>query len=84
MGVLSQAVRQFSNSSETPADIQDFSYGVSRVYSQQCGYVLADAQSAQNNLLQLLRVTRTSELDPEAGRTTRSVFVTWSSVTFNL
>ncbi|KAL2356650.1 Rec8 like protein-domain-containing protein [Cryomyces antarcticus] len=43
-------------------------YGVSRVYSQQCGYVLVDAQTAQNNMRALLRVIKTAELDPEAGR----------------
>ncbi|KAI9873277.1 MAG: hypothetical protein M1830_000588, partial [Pleopsidium flavum] len=43
-------------------------YGVSRVYSQQCGYVLADAQSAQNNMRALLKVIRTAQLDPDAGK----------------
>ncbi|KAF2098118.1 hypothetical protein NA57DRAFT_76913 [Rhizodiscina lignyota] len=43
-------------------------YGVSRVYSQQCGYVLTDAQTAQNHMRALLSVVRTAELDPEAGR----------------
>ncbi|KAI9765927.1 MAG: hypothetical protein M1840_007068 [Geoglossum simile] len=45
-------------------------YGVSRVYSQQCGYILADAQSAQNNIRSLLRTltSRGRELDPEAGK----------------
>lgn len=44
------------------------SYGVSRVYSQQCGYVLTDAQTAQSNMRQLLKSLRTSELDLEAGK----------------
>ncbi|MCJ1393678.1 hypothetical protein MMC18_006554 [Xylographa bjoerkii] len=43
-------------------------YGVSRVYSQQCFYVLVDAQNTQNNMRTLLKVVRTSELDPEAGK----------------
>ncbi|TKA65669.1 hypothetical protein B0A49_04986 [Cryomyces minteri] len=43
-------------------------YGVSRVYSQQCGYVLVDAQTAQNSMRALLRVIKTAELDPEVGR----------------
>ncbi|MCJ1434419.1 hypothetical protein MMC27_003787 [Xylographa pallens] len=43
-------------------------YGVSRVYSQQCFYVLVDAQNAQNNMRTLLKVVKTSELDPEAGK----------------
>ena len=45
-----------------------FSYGVSRVYSQQCGYVLTDAQTAQSNMRQLLKSLRTSELDLQAGK----------------
>ena len=45
-----------------------YSYGVSRVFSQQCGYVLSDAQVAQNNMRALLKAVRTSELDPDAGK----------------
>jgi len=44
------------------------SYGISRVYSQQCGYVLADAQTAQSNIRALLKIVRTAQLDPEAGK----------------
>ncbi|TAQ89837.1 hypothetical protein B7494_g1835 [Chlorociboria aeruginascens] len=43
-------------------------FGVSRVYSQQCGYVLADTQAAQNSMRALLKVVRDHGLDPEAGR----------------
>ncbi|KAI9737866.1 MAG: hypothetical protein M1834_009236 [Cirrosporium novae-zelandiae] len=43
-------------------------FGVSRVYSQQCGYVLADAQAAQNNMRALLKVIKNTGLDPEAGK----------------
>ncbi|KAI9852801.1 MAG: hypothetical protein M1838_005022 [Thelocarpon superellum] len=43
-------------------------YGVSRVYSQQCGYVLVDVQAASNHLRALLKTTRDAELDPEAGK----------------
>ena len=45
-----------------------YSYGVSRVFSQQCGYVLSDAQVAQSNMRALLKAVRTSELDPDAGK----------------
>lgn len=44
------------------------SYGVARVYSQQCGYILSDAQAAQSNMRILLEAVRTAELDPNAGR----------------
>lgn len=45
-----------------------YSYGVSRVFSHQCGYVLSDAQIAQSNMRALLKAVRTSELDPNAGK----------------
>ncbi|KAL9639966.1 MAG: hypothetical protein Q9164_000595 [Protoblastenia rupestris] len=43
-------------------------YGVSRVYSQQYGYILSDAQVAQSNIRALVKAIRTSELDPNAGK----------------
>lgn len=42
------------------------SYGVSRVYDQQCGYVLSDAQAAQLKMRDLLKVTRNNDLDSSA------------------
>ena len=44
------------------------SYGVSSVYLQQCGYVLADAQAAQNSLRALIKSSRNDDLDLEAGK----------------
>ena len=41
---------------------------MSRVYSQKCLYVLVDAQATQNNMKTLLKVIKTSELDPDAGK----------------
>ena len=38
-------------------------YGVVRVYSQQCEYVLQDAQTAQTNIRTLFRVCKTNTLD---------------------
>jgi meiotic recombination protein REC8 len=43
-----------------------FSYGVARVYSQQCGYVLQDAQTAQSHLRALFKIVRRAELDLDA------------------
>ncbi|KAI9682535.1 MAG: hypothetical protein M1829_000328 [Trizodia sp. TS-e1964] len=43
-------------------------FGVTRVYSQQCGYVLADAQSAHNAIKAQMRVMRSSELDLDGTR----------------
>lgn len=45
-----------------------YSFGVSCVFSQQCGYVLSDAQIAQSNMRALLKAVRTSELDSNAGK----------------
>jgi len=45
---------------------EDYSYGVSRVYDQQCGYVLHDAQLAQNNMRQLLKIMKNNDLEPAA------------------
>ncbi|KAF1916980.1 Rec8 like protein-domain-containing protein [Ampelomyces quisqualis] len=43
-------------------------YGVSRVYLQQCGYVLSDAQNAHNNMVMMLRTVKNHALDPDAGK----------------
>ncbi|KAK4550788.1 hypothetical protein LTR36_000368 [Oleoguttula mirabilis] len=47
-------------------------YGVARVYSQQCGYVLTDAETARNNMRAVFKVLRTSALDAEGGHKGRS------------
>ncbi|RDW92560.1 hypothetical protein BP5796_01954 [Coleophoma crateriformis] len=44
-------------------------YGVSRVYSQQVGYVLADTQTAQNTIRALMKISSSNALDPGAGKT---------------
>ncbi|KAF1942013.1 hypothetical protein EJ02DRAFT_512039 [Clathrospora elynae] len=43
-------------------------YGVSRVYLQQCGYVLSDAQNAHNAMRMMLRTVKNAALDPNAGK----------------
>ncbi|KAF2464897.1 uncharacterized protein BDR25DRAFT_296064 [Lindgomyces ingoldianus] len=43
-------------------------YGVSRVYLQQCGYVLSDAQNAENSMRMMLKVMKNAGLDPDAGK----------------
>ncbi|KAK6442416.1 R8 protein [Oleoguttula sp. CCFEE 5521] len=47
-------------------------YGVTRVYAQQCGYVLTDAENAKNNMRAMLKVMRTSQLDAEGGNKARA------------
>lgn len=47
------------------------SYGVARVYAQQCGYVLADAEAARNNLRAISRVIKQAELGPEGANKAR-------------
>jgi meiotic recombination protein REC8 len=44
------------------------SYGVSRVYDQQCYYVLSDAQAAQTHIRTMLRTHQNNDLDPGAGK----------------
>lgn len=48
-------------------------YGVSKVYAQQCSYVLADAQTAQKNIRALMKVVLNTEIDC-GGAKGRSVF----------
>ncbi|KAL8949608.1 MAG: hypothetical protein Q9222_004293 [Ikaeria aurantiellina] len=43
-------------------------YGVSRVYLQQCGYILSDAENARANMKILSKILRTASLDPNAGK----------------
>jgi meiotic recombination protein REC8, fungi type len=38
-------------------------YGISRIHLQQCGYVLADAQSVQNSIRHLLAAVRPDNID---------------------
>jgi meiotic recombination protein REC8, fungi type len=45
-----------------------FSYGVSRVYSQQCGYVLSDLQNFRDKMKGAETVLRDMEIDLEVGR----------------
>ncbi|CAG7560787.1 unnamed protein product [Fusarium equiseti] len=46
-------------------------YGVSRVYSQQCHYVLSDAEKTQSNMMTFFRAMNTNETDPSAGKAKR-------------
>lgn len=43
-------------------------YGVSRVYVQQCGYVLSDAENAFHSMHKVLQAVKDAALDPEAGK----------------
>ncbi|KAF5019298.1 hypothetical protein F66182_8691 [Fusarium sp. NRRL 66182] len=43
-------------------------YGVSRVFAQQCRYVLSDAEKTQSDMMAFFRVMDTSETDPRAGK----------------
>ncbi|KAF9887965.1 hypothetical protein FE257_009487 [Aspergillus nanangensis] len=43
-------------------------YGVSRVYSQQCGYTLTDVQSMHDRMRTMLRAVPGAALDPTAGK----------------
>lgn len=43
-------------------------YGVSRVYNQQCGYALTDAQAIRDRMRTMLKVIQGNGLDPDAGK----------------
>ncbi|KAF2748958.1 hypothetical protein M011DRAFT_475716 [Sporormia fimetaria CBS 119925] len=43
-------------------------YGVSRVYLEQCGYVLSDAENAHTAMRMMLKVLKNADLDPNAGK----------------
>jgi hypothetical protein len=45
------------------------SYGVSRVYNQQCGYTLLDTQAMHDKMVSKLKIIQGSGLDPTAGQT---------------
>ncbi|KAL7621560.1 R8 protein [Parahypoxylon ruwenzoriense] len=44
-------------------------YGVSRVYNQQCAYMLADVQKIQMHMHLFFKQFGTNQLDPDAGQT---------------
>lgn len=44
-------------------------YGVSRVYHQQCGYTLLDAQAMHDKMFSMLKMLPGGGLDPQAGKT---------------
>ncbi len=43
-------------------------YGVSRVFSQQCGYILNDAEKVQSDMLLYYRSLQQSDVDLHAGK----------------
>ncbi|KAL4865822.1 hypothetical protein BDV12DRAFT_199791 [Aspergillus spectabilis] len=43
-------------------------YGVSRVYSQQCGYTLLDVQAMHDRMRQMMKSLPSGGLDPSAGK----------------
>lgn len=43
-------------------------YGVSRVYQQQCTYMLTDVEKVQSHMQTFFRVWGTSSIDPQAGK----------------
>ncbi|KAF7550667.1 hypothetical protein G7Z17_g5541 [Cylindrodendrum hubeiense] len=59
-------------------------YGVSRVFSQQCHYVLSDAEKTQSDMLTFFRVMQTSELDPKAGKAKRHQITLQDDPSFDL
>ncbi|PNY27195.1 Meiotic recombination protein rec8 [Tolypocladium capitatum] len=59
-------------------------YGVSRVFAQQCGYMLSDAEKTQSDMMTFFRVLQTSETDPRAGKTKRHLIMLQDDPAFDL
>ncbi|PGH07450.1 hypothetical protein GX51_01751 [Blastomyces parvus] len=57
-------------------------YGVSRVYNQQCGYALMDAQAMRDKMQVMFREIRSTGLDPDAGKAKPSQLVLPDDPTF--
>ena len=49
---------------------------MSRVYNQQCGYTLMDAQTMHDRMKSILKVIHGAAIDPAAGRA-RCVLYPW-------
>ncbi|KAJ4254313.1 R8 protein [Fusarium torreyae] len=58
-------------------------YGVSRVFAQQCRYVLSDAEKTQADMMTFFRVMNTSETDPRAGKAKRHQITLQDDPTFD-
>ncbi|CAI6096645.1 unnamed protein product [Clonostachys chloroleuca] len=58
-------------------------YGVSRVFSQQCNYVLSDAERTQTEMVSYFKSMQQSETDPQAGKTKRHNIVLEDDPTFD-
>ena len=43
-------------------------YGVTRIYNQQCGYTLLDAQSMRDRMVSMLKLMSGGGLDPNVGK----------------
>ncbi|PHH84299.1 hypothetical protein CDD83_2182 [Cordyceps sp. RAO-2017] len=59
-------------------------FGVSRVFSEQCRYVLSDASKTQSDMMTFFRVLQTSETDPKAGKTKRHLIMLQDDPSFDL
>ncbi|RCI08799.1 hypothetical protein L249_4656 [Ophiocordyceps polyrhachis-furcata BCC 54312] len=59
-------------------------YGVSRVFSEQCRYVLSDAEKTQSDMMTFFRALQTNETDPQAGKTKRHLIVLQDDPSFDL
>ncbi|KAB5528826.1 putative sister chromatid cohesion protein [Coniochaeta sp. 2T2.1] len=59
-------------------------YGVSRVYDQQCTYMLTDVEKVQSHMQTFYRVWGTSNIDPQAGKAKRDQLIIVDDPTFDL
>ncbi|PFH56343.1 hypothetical protein XA68_16703 [Ophiocordyceps unilateralis] len=59
-------------------------YGVSRVFSEQCRYMLSDTEKTQSDMMTFFRVLQTNELDLQAGKTKRHLITLQDDPGFDL
>ncbi|KMU88524.1 hypothetical protein CIHG_06324 [Coccidioides immitis H538.4] len=57
-------------------------YGVSKVYNQQCGYMLMDAQVVRDRMTMMLKAVHRGGLDPDAGKARQDQLVLPEDPTF--
>lgn len=67
----------------TAAKLTVVRYGVSRVYAQQCGYVLHDAEAARNNMRALAKMMHQAGLAPEGVHKATYEHMLYRKIRFN-
>ncbi|KJZ74807.1 hypothetical protein HIM_05716 [Hirsutella minnesotensis 3608] len=59
-------------------------YGVSRVFAEQCRYMLSDTEKTQSDMMTFFRALQTNELDTQAGKTKRHTITLEDDPSFDI